>query len=52
MNCATKILLDEAIKKYKYVIEIIGDEERRLENLHYQNTSAFGSLVKKPEDDK
>jgi len=51
INCMTKVLLDESIKKYKSVIEIIGKEEARLENLHNQNKPAFGSLLRKTNSD-
>ena len=51
MNCMTKVLLDESIKKYKSVIETVGKEEARLENLHSQNMPSFGSLVKKPNNE-
>ncbi len=47
MDCLTKILLNEAINKYKKVIAIIGNEEARLEHMHDQNKPAFGSLIKK-----
>lgn len=50
MDCMTKVLLDEAIKKYKSTIEIIGKEEQRLEVLHNKNKPLFGSLIKKPQD--
>lgn len=50
MDCMTKVLLDESIKKYKSVIEIIGKEEARLEGLHSQNMPFFGSLIKKPNE--
>ena len=50
MDCMTKVLLDESIMKYKLVVERVGKEEARLENLHSQNKPSFGSLIKKPNE--